>query len=107
MISENKLTKKEPNNNIIFENRAWEEAQYPRLHMKEPETFIYTEIENFRTQEREIHLSIDYHRGRKSWCLNIYWNNTGEMKFFSSIKEIVEYIKKTYKKNPILPKKWR
>ncbi len=82
MISESKLSKKEPNNNIIFENRAWEEAEHPRLHMKEPETFIHTKIENFNPKETE-------------------------MKFFSSVKEIVEYIKKTYKKAPILPKKWR
>ena len=113
MISESKLSKKEPNNNTIFENRAWEKAEHPRLEMKEPETFIHTKIENFNPKGTEIHLSIDYHYGRNSWCLNIERNDiginncTGEMKFFSSVKKIVEYIKKTYKKNPILPKKWR
>ncbi|KKL49619.1 hypothetical protein LCGC14_2313680, partial [marine sediment metagenome] len=46
-----------PIENLIFENRAWEEADYPRLHMKEPKTFTHTKFENFKPQEREIHLS--------------------------------------------------
>ena len=95
-----------PIENLIFENRAWEEADYPRLHMKEPETFTHTKFENFKPQEREIHLSIGYHHGKNRWHLSIYWNNTGEMKFFSSVKEIAEYIKKTYNKNPIIPERW-
>ena len=95
------------NENIVFENRAWEEAKYPNLCMKEPEKFKYTEIENFIPREREVHLTIDFHRGRKRWCLNIYYNNnTGELKLFDSVKQIVEYIKKAYKKSSIIPEKW-
>ncbi len=85
------------NENIVFENRAWEEAKYPNLCMKEPEKFKYTEIENFIPREREVQLTIDFHHGKMRWCLNIYYNNTGELKFFDSVKQIVAYIKKKKK----------
>jgi len=54
-----------------------------------------------------------YHYGQNTWCLNIERNDIErnnyirEMKFFRSVKDIVEYIKKTFKKTPIIPKSWR
>jgi len=102
--------------NITFENRAWEEAEYPRLHMKEPEIFEFTKIKNFEPVTREIHLAIGYHRGRSQlsgtdkWYLDIetYKGNncSGKTKIFSSINEIKEHIRNKYGKNPILPKRW-
>jgi hypothetical protein len=98
---------------IVFENRASKSAEYPRLHMKEPETFKFTKIRNFTTVEKEIHLSINYHRGRSqrsgsdSWVLDIYTykgkNCNGKPKIFSSLQEIKDYIREKYKKEPIFP----
>lgn len=100
---------------VYFENRAWTKPEYPRLHMKSPEKFKYTEIQNFEPIEREIHLEIVYHHGESErlrtdrWYLHIYIYNgkdcSGRFEIFSSIKEIKEYIKKKYNKEPILPER--
>ncbi len=94
--------------NISFENRAWEKAEYPRLHMNKPGTFKHTEIKNFEEVEKEISFAIGYHRGKKLWYLDTYTHKgthcKGETKFFGSIPTIKEFIRKEYKKEPILPK---
>ena len=93
--------------NLYFENRSWKKAKYPRLHMKNPETFKHTETQNFTPIDKEIHLEIGFHIGKNSWHLTIYThqgiNCSGKTKFFSSIEDIKTYIQKTYNKNPILP----
>jgi hypothetical protein len=93
---------------IVFENRAWEEAEYPRLHMKEPETFTFTEIQDFQPITREVSLVIEYHRVRSKWLLEIYTYKgircDGTKEFFNSIQEIKDYIQKKYNKKTILPK---
>lgn len=101
---------------LMFENRAWEKAEYPCLHMKEPERFIVSETQDFRQTEKEVHLAIGYHHGESQrlhtsrWYLDIYYyegrNCYGEIKMFNSLDEIKEYIKKTYNKNPIFPERW-
>lgn len=101
---------------VIFENRAWINAEHPRLHMKEPEKIAFTEFKNFEPITSEVHLSIGYHYGRSQrsstdrWYLGIdtYEGNNccGEIKLFGSINEIKEHIKEKYGKNPILPKRW-
>lgn len=101
---------------LIFENRAWEKAEYPRLHMKEPERFKITEMRNSRPIEKEIHLSIGYHHGESErlrvdkWHLDTYFHEGkdcyGKRKIFNSIQEIKEYIREKYKKIAILPKRW-
>lgn len=101
---------------IVFENRAWVKAEYPRLHMKEPKRIKFTKIQNFEPVTKEIHLSIGYHHGESRrygtdrWYLDVaIYEGTkcnGETKIFSSIKEIKEYIKKEYNKIPILPERW-
>ncbi|KKK40143.1 hypothetical protein LCGC14_1011250 [marine sediment metagenome] len=93
--------------NISFENLAREKAEYPRLHMLKPESFKHIEIKNFEKVEKEISFEIGYHRGRKRWCLDIYTHRgircDGEIKFFSSIPAIREFIRKEYQREPILP----
>lgn len=95
---------------IVFEDRAWIKAEYPRLHMKEPETLKFTKTENFTPIDKEIHLEIGYHRGKKTWYLQIYYhqglNCSGKVKFFSSIQNIKQYIRDNYDKDPILPERW-
>lgn len=96
---------------IVFENRAWAKAEYPRLHMIKPEKFKFTKIQNFSSiKEKEIHLAIGYHHVKKQWYLEIFeYEGTqcnGDIKIFNSIKEIKEHIKKEYKKIPILPERW-
>jgi hypothetical protein len=89
---------------IIFENRASKSAEYPRLHMKEPETFIFTESINFTPVEKEIHLAIGFRLGVGRWYLDIETNNSyKETKIFSSLQDIKEFIRKKFNKNPILP----
>lgn len=98
---------------LYFENRACEEAKYPRLRMKCPETFIHTEIQNFETVEKQIHLEIGYHHGRSQflgtdkWFLDIDTFKGkrcyGETKLFNSIPEIKNFIQQEYKKDPIFP----
>lgn len=98
---------------ITFENRAWDKADYPRLHMKEPEKFKFTEIQNFEPITKEIHLSIGYHHGQSKrygtnrWYLEtLIYNRTrcnGKTEIFSSIEEIKEHIKTKYNKLPIFP----
>jgi len=101
---------------LVFENRAWEKAEYPRLHMKDPERFKITEIQNSKPIEKEVHLAIGYHHGDAKrlgvdkWYLDIYFhegrNCYGKIEIFNSIKEIKEYIKEKYNKIPVLPKRW-
>ena len=112
------MTQSKRNNldNIIFENRAWEKAQYPRLHMKEPEKFPFTKVVNFEPVTREVRLTIGYHHGRSQrsntdrWYLDIYMHEGkkvfGKMKVFGSLEEIKEHIREKYGKNPIFPKRW-
>ena len=92
---------------IYFENRAYREADYPRLHMCNPETFRITQTQDYTPIDKEIHLEIGFHRGRGRWFLAIYThqdiNCSGTHLFFNSVEEIMDYIRKTYKKNPILP----
>ena len=101
---------------ITFENRAWEKAQFPRLHMKEPEKFPFTKIINFEPVTREIHFVIGYHHGKsqrlgtEKWFLEIYMHEGkrcfGKMKIFGSLEEIRQHIKENFGKNPIFPTRW-
>ena len=94
---------------IQFENRAWKDAQYPRLHLKKP--FPY-----FQHDGVYIHLSIGYHHGQAQryrsdrWYLTIEkkYNSQhiGKTKIFSSIKNITDYIEKKYHKIAVIPKQW-
>ncbi len=101
---------------LVFENRAWEKAEYPRLHMKDPERFKITEIQNSKPIEKEVHLAIGYHHGESQrlhankWYLDIetyeYKNCYGETKIFSSLKDIKEYIQEKFSKIAIFPERW-